>query len=510
MTETLSTARSGEPIVLIGGVPLHSRYAPALEAERYIDTQNISPRFSFFLLLEPGLGYLVAALRKKRPDAVVLSLHFSDFYDSEAALRAATSRPDAAWSPGCGIGIETFLETHISDFEAGSVKIIDWKPAFSAYGRQAAEIAAAAAGFIKRANANARTSAHFGRRWVRNAIKNAAEAKGAFCAERGDAPVLVAASGPGLEKCLEAILIAQRSAAAFVMAVSSAAAALAEAGIEPDLVVAADGGGWASFHLHRSFRTRSRIAFSLSAALPSALLDNTLIPLADDSLWQSMVCGEARLQAIRAPQRGTVAATAVDLALLLGSGPVYLAGFDLGVRDGKTHARPNALDRFHEDDASRFAPSASEAFVRYLSARDGGALDVYAKWMARRFVGQKRLRILGDASSELAFLPRFEMVEAAVASRFPIFRFVPSAAEEPRVKRRKILTALHASIDAESRQRTHKGYSSSVRSISAELCELLCPEEYAQLVARGKKGDDTDAAQSIAAKKIYQILEEMA
>ena len=51
---------------------LHSRYNPQLEAQRYLDALKIDKDINCFILIEPGMGYMIPVLRKNRPDCKIL------------------------------------------------------------------------------------------------------------------------------------------------------------------------------------------------------------------------------------------------------------------------------------------------------------------------------------------------------------------------------------------------------------------------------------------------------
>jgi hypothetical protein len=423
MPELFSTARNGEPIVSANGVHLHSRYDPGSEAERFVDALGDQSPY-VFLLIEPGFGYLAVALRKRYPRSKILAAHCSPFF-SDVMIRPQAYAVEGEWHPTGKISFNRFLEEHIADYEAHSVRILEWKPSIGAYGASALELVSAAAVFLKRAAANHRTTVGFGKKWVRNAFSFGSNVKESALAVPGTGPVAVAASGPGLEDGIDAIRDAQKAGNVFVVSVASAIPALAAGGVRPDLAVATDGGGWAAFHLYEILRSGIPLAVALNATLPSKLYDTPLMIIRDTSCWQKTIVEGTGLPAISIPQRGTVAATAIDLALALTSGDVFLAGFDLGVRRGRTHAKPNALDRFHEDCANRLSPAASAAYGRYVATRDGGTLGIYAEWMAEHLQsGSTRLHVLTGASEALAGIPVVERIQVAPGMKSPVLQRV--------------------------------------------------------------------------------------
>ncbi|MDR0495913.1 MAG: DUF115 domain-containing protein, partial [Treponema sp.] len=346
---------------------LHSRYQPQLEADRYIEALNPCPDIGYYILIEPGLGYLASALRAHCPNSKALILH------ADKAFRETESRcPDIpTWFPDSGIGVQEFLETAIP--EGASARIIEWRPSLRVLGDACLGLVRESAEFIKRCEAGRRTSAAFGRRWVRNFFRNLALLRRTVLYSAMDMPIVITGAGPSLEAVLPKIRAAREGI--FVLAASSSLAALAAGGITPDMVISTDGGGWALLHLHACFRlSQTMLAMTLCAAVPSQCSAFSILPINDGSLWQSMALHSIGLPSALIPPRGTVTASALELALILGKGSIFLAGMDLAVKDIQSHARPNGFDHLFMGIASRFRPMYSQSFIRSGEMRAGGSM----------------------------------------------------------------------------------------------------------------------------------------
>ena len=252
------------------------------------------------------------------------------------------------------------------------------------------------------------------------------------------------------------------------------------------------------FHLHDALRARIPLAIALTAALPSSAYDSPIIPIRDLSKWQSIVAGASNIPTFAAPQRGTVAATAIDLALDLSTGPIYLAGYDLGVREGRTHARPNALDRFYEDTASRLMPSASGSYERFLTAQSGQALRVYEDWMSeniRRIA--VRVRILGKGSKTFDWLPHAVGIEAAQdvtqgARFFPSLDAHRLPEREAQTDQFRTFDILSYFLDKELDGIAENGFGRKgvlfEKTLSAELSELLLQQDFSRAATECRAG----------------------
>jgi hypothetical protein len=177
--------------------------------------------------------------------------------------------------------------------------------------------------------------------------------------------------------------------------------ALSSADITADIVIATDGGSWALKHIYpfyRHYKNTNKAAFAvnLCAALPSQCADTAQLIINDGSFWQNIVLHELTLPSVSIPQRATVTATAVELAMLLTNGNIYLAGLDFSVNDIRTHARPYSFDSLFYSRASRFVPFYSESYARSRLLHEGGSMGIYESWFKEQLdKWQKRIFSIG-------------------------------------------------------------------------------------------------------------------
>ena len=372
---------------------LHSRYNPQAEAERYVESLSLNENIRFFILIEPGLGYMAAPLRKKAGGAKVIALHVED--NPEAKTAEAI---DSEWYPGRGVSVQDFLGREISDSLAAEIRLLEWRPAMTAYGQAYLALVEETAAFIKRTDANTRTLKTFGQRWFRNFLKNLTYIRKVLYPVHFSAPLLVTGAGPSLEETIPKIKKSCDSV--FTLAVSSSVAALKAQELIPDMVINTDGTQWAKFHLHEIFRGAGSgytLAVSLISAFPSQCENFPLLIISDGSFWQTLILKELGIPFIVLPQRGTVTATALDLAFALTDNNIYFAGMDLASRDIQSHERPYSFDRLIEERAGRFSPAYSETYKRSSLLKSGGSYDIYASWFKNQLAFYpKRLHSLGN------------------------------------------------------------------------------------------------------------------
>ena len=387
---------------------LHSRYNPRLEAERYVAALSLNGAARFFILIEPGLGYLIGPLRKRAGNAKIVALHASALNALRETMSPEDSSgcdtADAEWYPESGIPVRDFLEKEIPDSGAAEIQILEWRPALAVYHEAYLNLVEEAAEFIKRADANARTLKAFGRSWFRNFFRNLEIIRSVLCPLQIPLPLLVTGAGPGLEDVIPRIQ--EERGALFILAVSSSASALEANGLVPDMLIATDGGLWARYHLYDSCRGAQRarksgalpcpLAAAMTASLPSQCASLPFLPLCDGSLWQTLILRELNIPFIVTPQRGTVSAAALDLAFVLSEREIGIAGIDLANRDLRSHARPYSLDRFLEEKDRRVNPFYSQTYRRSSMLKAGGSYGIYASWFEKQLAAYpKRLCSLG-------------------------------------------------------------------------------------------------------------------
>jgi len=460
---------------------LHSRYQPKAEADRYIGSLNIRPGVDWFIFIEPGLGYLVHALRKLRPGSRAVVLHAdSRFRETGAACPGVP-----AWYPDSGMGVQEFLEREIP--ETADVQIVEWKPSVGVFGECCARLVRESAAFVRRAAASRRTGAAFGRRWLRNFFRNLNLLQSTVLYKTMDAPVVVTGSGPSLEAALPKIIACREGL--FVIAASSSLPALAVGGLVPDMVISTDGGGWALLHLHACFRRQglpvpTKLALGLTAAIPSQCSGIPVLPISDGSLWQNIALSAAGIPSALVPQRGTVTASALELAMALTGGDIFLAGMDLSVCDIQSHARPYGFDHLFFGSASRFRPLYSQYFMRSNDIRSGGSHEVYAGWFGSRIASlPRRIFSLGNNHAVLANgLPAKDL--AAGGQGGGVFAPAPLKGS-PADRCRLALNALVAALGAEQYAGTLVG----------ELAPLLFPSQQ-----QAAAGEIAESLRDIAAR----------
>jgi len=314
-------------------------------------------------------------LREKFKNGKIIALHIEnhshngDYAENIGAENAAICSVERS-------EISKFLEKEVPEIDIDRIRIIEWRPSLNYYGEAYVSLLSQVVEFLKRTGAGKRTTAVFGKRWIRNFFKNLERISKTTLYRQTNLPVIVTGSGPSLEQAIPVIAGMQKNF--LIIAASSSVMALSVRGIKADIVITTDGGNWALKHLIR--RHDAVLAANLCAALPSQTNNSPFLIINDGSFWQSVVLRELAIPSVIIPQMGTVSATAVELAMILSSGNIYLAGMDFSNSGIRTHVKPYAFDSIFFGKANRFLPVYTTSFTRSGLLKEGGSMNIYASW----------------------------------------------------------------------------------------------------------------------------------
>ncbi len=419
----IESSKSGLPFAICHGRHLHSAYDPQREARKFVSTQIGDRNPDTAIVVGAGLGYIGAELRRRGVFTVQVFL-------SASTYSAATERGDVAWWPEGDIhregatdsptdtreavrndaSLRAFLRSVLSDTDAAGLEVLSWTPCMEAFPEEAENALASVADVVRESNANLTTISAFGPRWFRNICANFRDTQAVRSSASSCRHVVIAAAGPSLEAAIPALQELYHLNAE-IWAVGTALRPLAAAGIQPSLVITTDAGYYALEHLN-AVRGSSEfcIAAPLSAARGVTRRGSGLLLLNQGSIIERELFENCRLPATFLPANGTVAGTALELALRVSSGHVVLVGLDLGYRDVQPHARPHSFEHYLERKESRLHPLYGMFVARALEhssrvsdrRRTTRQLETYAGWFRRR-ISQLRPRVLtlGPSALEL-------------------------------------------------------------------------------------------------------------
>ena len=376
------TGRSGVPTAKIRGRYLHSKLDPWREAERLID-RTLQAGCELCVVLGFGFAYHIEALLRRDGQVSILVIE-----RRAAILRTAMQERDLSGlfdNPRIHILVEASegeIRSALASHGRSRICLIDLEQ----FVREDPDYYRRAASLVEelrsRRSVNMATLKRFGRLWIRNLAWNLdrlAEAKDVARLENAakGIPVLLLAAGPGLDEILP--LIDEMRKRMVLVAVDTAAGALASVNQVADIVVVVDPQYWNTRHLDALFRTelplqtgktargrKKSIFVSESSThprifrLPHAGLyfGASLFPL---GAYLEEVLGEKR----KLGAGGSVATTAWDVCRLIGASEIFLAGLDLGFPGGQTHYKGGFFEERLHGLTDRLSPY-SHSIYRYI------------------------------------------------------------------------------------------------------------------------------------------------
>ncbi|HEQ72601.1 MAG TPA: DUF115 domain-containing protein, partial [Spirochaetia bacterium] len=281
-----------------------------------------------------------------------------------------------------------FLEEALSGLAPERVSVIEWPAAARAFpelyrvaGREIVRV-------LKENAYGSLTTAASGRQWLRNSISNflTIDSPVTGCPLDPTLPTVIAASGPSLKRVVP--MLARYRNSFNLWALPSSVAALTQAGLCPDCVVATDAGYYAQLLLTAAARNPPLLLMPLSASRGARYGGRRVFFFQQPNFFEEAFFVRAGAPITRGIAHGTVAGSALDLAGRFTQGPIVVGGLDLCYDDIQAHARPHPFDDLAAAAADRFSPAYSRLFSAAMTSaperipgtrfRSSRALSVYA------------------------------------------------------------------------------------------------------------------------------------
>jgi len=381
----LSPTPSGHPTLFWGKTVIHSTYDPLKEARRFILETCRGENPSCFILLDPGLGYLIRAIRAQFPYSSLICLYFSD-----TTFQMRRESCETSWHPGADLSLAEFLRRHLHELDLEGLKIIEWPPITSLFPDEARTVRETLAQVLRELKGSLVTTGSMGRLWIRNTIQNFINLDSTLAGDIcfSDKPIVIAASGPSLEECIPVLKECANTCNLWVL--PSAIPAIHENGIVPDLVILTDPGYYSIAYLAPIKDQGIPVAMPLSAARGVWRITRHKFLLLQPNFFEKLLIEKTRLFSTRIPAMGTVAASALDLALHSTRREVVFCGLDLCYSDILSHARPSLQNTLHLSSSSRLKPCYSQAYseaadlasLKQSGVRTSLSLVTYAGWFS--------------------------------------------------------------------------------------------------------------------------------
>jgi hypothetical protein len=485
----IETSACGEPALRVKGLYVHSPRDPAKEGKRLAETAlRVKTSSSIFIVFGFGLGYAAQALAELDPQSPIIIVE-----KYPALLRLAfelrnleklLSRNNVAFA----LEAEGIIGA-LSHFEKGAddrlkTEILRNRPLTGIDEQWYCEAENKIRTWTMKADVNSATLKKFGKRWVRNILRNAGAVRDLPGVSRlaglaggvpgGPLPVFLAAAGPGLDKA--GALLPEIRKRCVIVAVDTSLRFFSRNGVEPDFALVIDPQFWNSRHLDRCVTRNTRLIIE-SAVYPPVLrlpfkgtyLCGSLFPLG--KFIEKRVDPKGALAA-----GGSVATSAWDFCRLLGARQIWIAGLDLAFPGNKTHYRGAQFEEKALAESCRLRPSESwlaramrEGIPCTAPALGGGTvrsdrrLSLYAAWFENCFskypeiknfslsAGGCAINGLGLGTDTFFDLPDRrgeidELLEAAF-SRVEAEFFEPKETERRNQRYENAVAALHSSLE---------------------------------------------------------------
>ncbi len=374
---------------VINGQALHSRYDPLKESQRFVKSSLTGEYPSTVIFLGAGLGYTASLIKETFPQAKLICIYYSADIFKESKLT-----PWLHWFPGAEITLLNFLRFNLKELELEGLRILKWAPSEHIFPEIAKTAATALQQALKELRGSLVTTLAMGKRWIQNSFINFLSIERVLTpsSHKYNLPLFLAGSGPSLEQA--ASLLHRCRNKLIIWALPSAIPYLIKMDITPDLVIITDPSFYAGYHLYPLFNKSIDMAAPLSAVHCSRQIKGGVLLISQSNFFEEDLLSRLNLKIPKIPPQGTVAATALQLAMNHTSREIILAGLDFSYSDIRSHVRPNAFDNFLIPSANRLSPlynklyslAAQRApFINRTvqgSFRTGLTMNTYSGWFA--------------------------------------------------------------------------------------------------------------------------------
>ena len=381
------SSKTGKLTLAYNNMFLHSKYDPEKEADRFIKESLKDDNPSVVILLGAGIGYLSRELKKMSPYSKQILIYYSkEIYEHCNEIEVS----QYSWHPRLGLSFSDFLQKHFSDIDLEGLKIIEWPPSSLIFPATSRKINLEIKRIVKEFRGNIVTTNAFGKIWIKNSFSNFISIdsiiNGPIC--NPDNPVIITASGPMLENSIKYIQNYRHKIN--LWSLPSAIPFLVENNLKPDLLIITDSSYYSICHIQEIAEKNTLIAMPLSAARGIHSISNNIFLISQPFFYEELIIKKAGINPTMIPPKGTVAATALELALQFTNKEIIFCGLDLCYEDINAHVKTNFFNKLLRNDANRIKPYYSRIFSRAVrhapiknkKIRTSIPLDTYANWFS--------------------------------------------------------------------------------------------------------------------------------
>ncbi|NCN04386.1 MAG: DUF115 domain-containing protein [Spirochaetales bacterium] len=364
---------------LVKGRSFHSRYNPKKEAERQLGLfLSTNPGGSLLFLFNPGENHLAEVAADQGLRSVSLYIKGWGY-----PYRVRIGRWDREFSDTDSL--LNWIDPRLPLILLLSPRFF-FHPSYLSIDVEEAHLFRAS--FSKLLVAKKRelfTSGFFSNAYKRNFLKNfilrttnsTSSISRFFPPEK--VPCIVA-SGPSLEKYKE--MLKRERPKLFLISLPSSVSFLEAINLEPDCIVTTDPGYWAGLSLDFLPTSWNCPIFACPTSCLGTgkrIAGNRTVLFSQNTAIEEVALSLKGLDEMdQVPERGTVAATAMELVLSFTEGFCLFIGFDLDATQQSSHVHPHPFDPFFLQGTNRFIPFETRLYERGVRSQE--SLEHYKNW----------------------------------------------------------------------------------------------------------------------------------
>lgn len=376
-------ARDGHLTAEWNGVLLHSAYSPVKEVKKFLDSR-LEPHARTVIIMGDPLGHISREVLLRNSGLKIIQISFSSSF-----TRQLSSLDQLHWDPGHDQGLHQFLSVHLTDLDLIQLTLLIWVPTAKIFPDLSEEFTQIINQFIRERKGSLFTTGGFGKKWLRNSIKNyLCLTRPSLLSLSPDKPVFIAASGYSLNQ--DITILKKNRHRFFLWALPSAVLFLCHHGIIPDLIIQTDPGFYTRYHLRSPEYSDVPLAMPLSSSLESGQHDRQVFLFSQGHFFEAFFLDSLGTSYITLPSTGTVAASALQLGILSRSPLLVIGGLDLMSHDIHEHVIPNGFFPFLHNASHKITPALTQAYHRTVShgrkieeGWQNEQLRTYTEWLNR-------------------------------------------------------------------------------------------------------------------------------
>lgn len=398
MDITIQKAKNGEETALVKGHFLHSNYAPAKEAQRFVENLQVPYNPSLIIITEPGLSYVCTFLRTRfqglKIGAIRYHKGFEAYNNNFDFVLNYFEHPD----------FEAYLENIFTEDQLLTSFFTPWPASSQIFVDEDKEIWNAIKAAMFRSKTLLITRQYFEKKWFINSCNFLRNIKNEISFDKIiHKDTLIISSGPSLLPFID--LIREYRKSFFIICLSSAISVCLKNEIRPDICMSTDGGYWAGQHLKALYKNKIPLAMSAEAYCPKDLLSKLdILPLDYEEGISSKILSVSKVNSKKAVRNGTVSGTALLFAAAYCDKNIYLSGLDMACQKGYQHAQPNQL----EYNACLKDNRLSTKLLRLTKSElTNGSLDIYKDWFINnplKLGNRKVFRLIENPKNKLGWI----------------------------------------------------------------------------------------------------------